>query len=520
MTARTNLVKSSLLALGLGAALSSSGVANAQSIVYCGGGSSGLQGSYGNPPALGAIPSVIVNFTGNLSSFTAGAGTTTQGIITAQAYISGEPGNGGHTDALILYTSAQASSSNSAASTNIIILIRSDSGFGVRYVANKESITSWTFTNTFSFASPPVAHGATNLDTAVENYLTANVGATEAICNGLSDVDADTIATYAGFGSAPGTGLPINTAGLGGQHDLTPVQTVCFLYNKTHALGNITRTQAKSVIAGLPSSSSGGHITWGELLCTANTDPVDAYYRESTSGTRNTELLNVQRSGPLVAADIFPGNFNSFASILTENLYTFDNVTDSGAAGSNYAVNGGNNANGTGAMVNAVNNDTNGFGYAFLTGSPGSKSNVEVASFDGVYPLDKTSFPVLADGGQTFPSSYPTTSTTSLYPTVVWGIYEVWAFSNQYQCSPNPQSACANQIVSLLDSVLTEKQVHSLGFTRISDMMVTRVATSGVTIPSDNVTDGQLITYDMSAGTAGGSGNFGASTSVLQTLIQ
>jgi hypothetical protein len=549
MTARTNLVKSSLLALGLGAALSASSDANAQTIVFTGGGSSAMLGTFnksvtvsGNPvpyattPALGAIPFTIVGFPGNIPGYT-DTGATAQGIITGQVVISGESGyaSTGATDALVLYSS----SDGAAAHTTIIVLVRSDSGYGVRYVSNKESITDFQpFTvnssgssitpayGYYTYATSPGARTSTALDASV---ITA-VKSAGRVYNGLSDVGADTVATYSGFPSLTLSGLT------GATKYLLPIQTLVFMYNSNHALGNITRSQAKTLIGGFPGDASGNNgITWGQILGAGSANPefVNAYYRESTSGTRMTELLDVQRSSVKLKLESGPANFTS---IVAEDALGLGLSPFNSAPGKNYAVSSLGDANGTGDMVNAVNNDPNGFGYAFITGTAGAgKANVEVASYDGVHPLDTAKFPVLSDGGQALPTY--ALSATSYYKPIIYGGYELWSYANLIGAPDSTQSTVAQAIETLLDSTLTEQQVHSLGFTRVSDMMAGRIATQGLTVTDDIVTDGQLISFDpsatfntsntsypVSASTSlafgDSSNNFGSTVSVLQHLIQ
>jgi hypothetical protein len=526
MTARTNLVKSSLLALGLGAALAAP--AAAQTIVYTGGGSSALQGSFsGTAISLGAIPTLIVTSTA-ANPVTGFPITANSGILESNVAIT-DPTNAfteSVTPALVLYSSTDGTIGN----TNIIILIRSDSGYGVRYVANTEQITGWgtdgAATNgnfaSFTAAGGFPAYNATNnaapvgLDAAVGAYLVGHTGAAETIYNGLSDVAADTIVTYVPNQFAAS---PIRVAGLTGvTRDALPVQTLLFLYNNTHSTAealNVTKTQARSLIGGLPNSSTqASSLTWGKIVPAeaggALDVAVDAYFREEGSGTRNTELLNVQRYGvgTPISAEAFTYIENQFAGDPATQAVP-GNVYANGVTANNNAailVNGAHTyySNGTGGMVSALNTDTSAFGYAFITGTAAAgKTNVLVASYDGVEPYsfaDAASNFGAAAGtfGNEVPSAgynYPAAA-TSYYTNTVNGTYELWAFGNQYEAPGSPQAATASSIAGLLDTLDPANTVDALGLARVSEMKVTRVARKGINVPADTVQDGQLITFD------------------------
>ena len=284
MSFKTAFLKRSLFVVGtvLSLGLASGVQAQTATIRLAGGGSSALLGnlqpaSYGP----GALPQVIgqiggiPNYSTSAEKVLIVASTAADPIEVTRNTPSGGSvveffGSGGPDSLEIRFTDA------GGGNANVIILLRSDSGQGVRYLSNSGRITripttatsyaSVSATGTALLNNPAVTTDFSN--GSVTNVLTlvqSRVAAGIPIDTGLSDVSADTVTTYSGIGTSGTSG--INVAGLSGVNNfdnITPVQTLLMLYNANVYTGgsanafpvNFTRSQVRNIINGVPASAS------------------------------------------------------------------------------------------------------------------------------------------------------------------------------------------------------------------------------------------------------------------------
>ena len=600
MSFKTAFIKSRLFVAGiaLSAGLARSAQAQTANIRLAGGGSSALLGdlrpaSYGP----GALPQVIGQIGGiptystsaekvlivagsaadpiEITRNTPGGGTVVESFSTAAP-------NGGPDSLEIRFTDA------GGGSANVIILLRSDSGQGVRYLSNSGRITRIP-TTAASYAS--VSPTATNLinnpalaadfsNGSVTNVLTLVQNAINAggipIDTGLSDVAADTVITYSGVGTGGTTG--INVVGLSGVNNfdnITPVQTLLMLYNANVYTGgagnafpvNFTRSQVRNLINGVPASApasavpAGGRaadsLLWNDIDGRLRSDLyVSTAFREATSGTRMTEVTNIQRYDRSTAGIlgenassllVNPGpDVTNFYHALGLATVTSGGVAKNDPGGSSPAING------TGDIVNFVNtgyqtanaapnpdvtnNLVNGavFGYAFITGGAGNnKPNVRVGLFNGVAPyrqnpavtagsgLNITSDLALpaantsnqnANSAGTKQTDYATVANTAggvsgaslpFYTEVINGRYELWSYTHAYTRQATTGSVAAAVFSPLNNLSGTYSPiVHRAGLTQQGEMQAVRAGVASSFLPGSVVTDGYFVNPD-AAGAVG-----------------
>ena len=397
--------------------------------------------------------------------------------------------------------------------TNVAILLRSDSGQGVRYVANGAKIIQLPATLAGSGArfarvspdpsggpivSPTFAVLSDSADLAVISSLTnaaANGGI--AITAGLSDVAADTVIRYAGFGQGSFGGsafTPIFNAINNPPNKFSTtgvaVQTLLLVYNSSIHVGadftvNIPRHVAQNITAGFQGANAGLPIQWKNVDSRITApDFIKNAYRENTSGTRMTYVVDILRHS-LTAGDYLTENQGGYTSAPAANPQL-----------------------GTGTMLNTVNGNADAFGYAFVTGGAGnSKPNIRVAAYEGVLPYQKVG--ATAAGDISGPSTFLPNNGTTLQPAygssiyyteTVNGRYPLWSVANAFATNPQATSFI-NSIVNAakLNAPLFYKQGLVLA-SDLSDAGTFRDAfTSAVT--GETVTDGLEINFD-AAGTS------------------
>lgn len=459
------IVNSAALTLGVGLSLAQASQAQSITIASIQGGSSALQGDYraGSNFRSGAIPNVIAVTPSGITNYK-DQFTSDNFFVAANVQVTdGSRFSENVTDAMIRYNEI------APGDIRVIVLLRSDSGFGVRYVANRAYIQSWS---TFSTAT-----GAALTDPnaiAVRNYLVGNQGnpGVESIDTGLSDVTADSVVRYANFGSS------IDVGGLGGiVSRRLSVITLLDLYNLRRASSgpvNFTRLDVQNLISGAGS-------TYGiDLIPTVPGLPVGqfgltTYYRESTSGTRITQVLDSQT--------VFPPQVVSPSGFLSLSLYTEA---------------GGRRVNGTGAMLTAVNRDRSSYGYSFVTGSAGnSRPNIRVSSYQpfgaaaGALPYDKTPGSAGLDLSLPNNNGQAPYNDDPYYTGVLNGTYTKWTYANSFSVpSGNATSDSIRDALQFFpnfvhrEGLLTVQELNDAGIDRTS-------FTSDIT--GEQVTDGQRV---------------------------
>ncbi len=523
--------KAALLSLGLSVGLLSSAnaVTNFKlSLVV--GGSSALQGDYrlGSSFAPGAMPSVISQLT-NITNYK--ASNQQEQVIIAQsadtsltgadniileydkpAFLGGGTAKENASDMMIRYVD------DGAGNTNIIVLVRTDSGQGIRYAANKARIIQLPAS---AARYRKVVAGVQNTPTALndaifnvsggDNVLTYVAGPARPIQidTGLSDVSADSIIRYV-------PDLGVDPSGVGTaqieQFNL-PIITLLPLYNNNvHVVSgndfkvNFTKTQFRNLIAGAP-DTDGGPIRWNKIDPRLPSFRATAAYRENSSGTRVTELLDIQRV--------------TFDQVLIENEF-FTNLNP----GSNPGFPAGVVANpqgGTGAMRGTFNNGYNNgstagstqtaiVGYSFVTGNAGAnRPNIRVGLYNGVAPFRSapdSTFAATDGASLAVPTAtnYGTFASAGLpfYSETANGRYELWTVPTAIQ-RKSLQAGAANRrptlnsILSLLNNTTATFQtvVNGAGFVQTAQMNAYRAGfISPVT--GEYVTDGMLVNFDSS----------------------
>lgn len=443
------------LAAGVLACQTASGFAQTYKISSIEGGSSALLGDFRSgsnfrsgaiPSAIGAVPNGIANYKNPQTSdrFFVAAGV----VATDGTNVNENIG-----DAMVRWNEI------ADGDIRIIVLLRSDSGYGVRYAANRMYVKSWgTFANSDGSAvTDPRALG-------VIKYLTdnANNAAVESIDTGFSDVSADTIARYAqGFPINPNDPnspiFTLNADGLQTGISSIPVgvQTLLLLYNKDGGRLDFTRARA----AGL--------INFDASVFVPPYDFDAVFNREPFSGTRNTELLAIQAITP--------------PSVVTQQ---------SGLLGLDYIPEYGTIAVGTGAMISGVDTTPRSFGYAFVTGGAGNnRPNTTVGTYNGVAPYS-------------FGSALPGNGTTRgydsdpYYDNVLSGGYTLWAYARAVavlDASGNVNATAqsifdalnANPSVLHLQGLLSVAELNAAGVDR--DYFVSDI------VPGEKVYDGQNV---------------------------
>jgi hypothetical protein len=521
--------KAVLLSLGLGVGMLASLGANAQTtfrLSLVAGGSSALQGDYRldanyAPGAMARVIEQLVPITGykaanqqeqviliqskNLTDF-----NDVDNIIVEYdrpAFLGGGIGKEVVGDVMIRYVD------DAANNTNILVLVRSDSGQGIRYAANKARIVRLpaaaaqyrkVTTGTTQVAT---GIGSANVNVSgggnVLTYLSSTALPIQ-IDTGLSDTAADSAIRYV-------PELEVDPTGVGGtlieQFNL-PVITLLVLYNNnvhtqsgTNFKLNITKTQFRNIISGAP-DLDGGPLKWSTIDPRLPSFALTGVYRENSSGTRQTQLLGVQRV--------------TYSQTLVENQY-FSNINPGSNPGFTSTVNP-NPQQGTGRMLQTINNGYNPgttagstqtavLGYSFVTGNAGAgRANTRVALYNGVAPFRNAPTDTFAatDGASLAvptAANYTTFSSTGIpfYTETQNGRYELWTVpvAIQRRSLQGARRPTLNSIVTALNTnnPLFQPIVDGAGFVQLSEMRAFRAGFISP-ITGEYVTDGQLVNYD------------------------
>jgi hypothetical protein len=372
---------------------------------------------------------------------------------------------------------------------NVIILLRSDSGNGVRYVANFARISDfptegsgrsvWKQRQSDGSFTDPNGDGLTVMN-ALLNQLAPDLGYDGSqlpIATGYSDVTADTIVRYANFPNLNVPGLKgILTPGTYG-----PVQTLLLLYNQNQVYGPTGPFQVvfprESAMSGVGVQDllnmSGSRTRWSDIDPTLANTPVHPGRRENPSGTRNTEYTNIQR--------ILPGNPLQFVADDCETINP-----------------------GTGPMLNFVDLEFGAFGYAFVGGVNGNgRSNIRVGGYIDHNGNTSLPFPIsdaTADPDCPLPNNshqLPYSDDPNvLYQTgVVDGTYPLWAYANVLSRPEDEFAQAAAAQADIFNALLVPSNpdsVHKEGLLRPDELMVERnYFISSIT--GEKVTDGQRV---------------------------
>jgi hypothetical protein len=337
---------------------------------------------------------------------------------------------------------------------NIIVLIRKDSGNGVRYITNSYYVSGFTG---FSHISGDSTH-----DAAIESYLQNTAGA-KAITAGLSDVSADTIYRYASSSFTPALNSPLTTSGA--------------------AVLKPTRIGVLTFLS-LYHSSSSSQLSFSriDIRSLINGSTVDGlskdFHREATSGTRLTELLDIQANYdtshtpyPWTVITATPYDYLAYVA---ENSDPLSLETS------------------TGNEIAAVDGANNSFGYAFVTGSAGlSASNTYVgayAGYDAFNNVAGTSGPIALSSATQFSQSQRP------FEGVYQGNYVAWSYENLYENASSLDSVAEaiasvfqdNSAIAHGQGILTRAELENNSVYR--DYFV-----SDITL--ENVYDGQNVDY-------------------------
>jgi hypothetical protein len=290
------------------------------------------------------------------------------------------------------------------------------------------------------------------------------------IATGYSDVTADTIVRYANFPN-------LNVAGLQGilkpgTHG--PVQTLLLLYSKNMVYGPLgadqlvfTRQEVQTLL-----NSSGAGTLWSGIDATLLPTTVVPARRENTSGTRNTEYTNIQR--------MLPGSPLGFAVDDTPNI-----------------------AQGTGPMLNFVDQVDSSFGYSFVGGVNGNmRANIRVGRYMDSNGNTSRPYPITNGAGPDCPLpnnfnqlAYSDDS-NALYQTgVVDGTYPLWSYANFFSRPESDYADAAAAQADIFNALLVPSSpdgVHKEGLLRPNELSVERnyfiSSTTG-----EVVTDGQRV---------------------------
>jgi hypothetical protein len=468
-------------------------------VVSIAGGSSALLGEF-DPQAFhqGPIPQAIDDAPFKISGYRP-AGVPDSGVLVVSNVVVRDPSTPNPPGAP-LETASYAMVRwyrKDATRIKVIVFLLSDSGRGVRYVANVARISDFpssgsrmsiwlqrVATNPPRFGSPTgdgllVMQALLNkLDPGRTYY-----GSKLKIGTGYSDVTADTVIRY---GHVPN----LNVAGLQGiltPPSYGPVQTLLLLYNPSGGVYAISPYQI--VFPRVTSSSppelgvqtvlnmAGAGATWNEISPLLSAVPICQSRLYETSGTRLTEYTNIQR---------IPDSSGTF---VPDNI---DSISDD-----------------TGSMVDSTNILIGAFGYAFVGGVLGGyRGNVldrggirvgrykdSLGNVSAPYPITDGAGPDCALPGQINQAPYSDDPNVLYQTGVVDGSYPLWSYANMFS-RPEPHFArAAAAQADIFNALLAPSDpdvAHLEGLLRPSELFVERnYFISDIT--GEIVTDGQRV---------------------------
>jgi hypothetical protein len=481
-----------LLAVGMVLALPLAAQAQtAVNVVSVAGGSSALLGEFSVLTfRQGPVPQVIEDSPFAITGYRP-AGVPDSGVMVVTNVIIRDPSTGNPNNPPLETVAAAMVRwyRQDASNINVIILLRSDSGNGVRYVANFARISDFPHTggtgdsvwkqrqSDGSFTDPNgdglvVMNGLLNQDpTQGTVYLAPDRGYDGSqlpVATGYSDVTADTIVRYANFPNLNVDGLQgILTPGTYG-----PVQTLLLLHNKNMVYGPLGADQIVLPRAEVQMllNQSGAGTRWSDIDPLLLPTTILPARRENTSGTRNTEYVDIQR--------IVPGN--QFVPDDTPNI-----------------------AQGTGPMLDFVDRIDASFGYAFVGGVNGNmRANIRVAKYMDSNGNTSFPYPITNGAGPDCPlpnnfNQLPYSDDPNvLYQTgVVDGSYPLWSYANVFSRPEDEFAGAAAAQADIFNALLVPSSpdsVHKEGLLRPDELTVERnFFISSIT--GEMVTDGQRV---------------------------
>jgi hypothetical protein len=364
----------------------------------------------------------------------------------------------------------------------ILIFLRSDSGNGVRYVANSARITKWPNPDVIgSFRlrneSPPARPPYTFTDnlgfvgTAIVNAVLAAAGngsydaSTLKIGAGYSDATADTVVRYANFPNLNVQGLaPTKIEALQG-----PIQTLLLIYNQNGVYGpsgpKVVVFPRSVVQCLLNTTCTGSGIRWNSWDSDLSANVVFANRRNKSSGTRLAEYVAIQR--------VLPASPLGFVDDNIPNQFS---------------------------MLSVLCNSTSAFGYAFVTGTA-ARNNPQCrvggykdSAGNVTYPYANTTNPDVSLPENNGQRRYD----ANLYYNIATpGSNPLWSYTTAI-VSKDPGLQASAQAQRDIFTILRSAHpaavaiVHLEGLTSASDMQVGRnYFVSSIT--GEQVTDGQRI---------------------------
>jgi hypothetical protein len=451
-------------------------------VVSIAGGSSALLGDFSEQTfRQGPVPQVIEDSPFGISGYRP-AGVKDSGLMVTSGVVVRDPDHAMGDPPLETVSQAMIRWYRPDANTiNVIILLRSDSGNGVRYVANFARITQ--FPNAFRQRQPDGTFIDATGDALLIREAMLNVyldgsdtynGSSLPIASGYSDVAADTVARYGNFPN-------LHIENLQGIIEVTgPVQTLLLLYNKNMVYGPLGPEQivfprlsqnppppygAQALLN--KSMGGGSRIRWKDIDPLLMDTLVAPARRENQSGTRMTEYTNIQR--------VLPGSPLQFVEDDIDNI-----------------------AMGTGAMLNFVNLIDASFGYAFVGGVAGDmRPNIRVGGYEDSNGNISYPYPITSGAGPD--CSLPGNNNQARYSSapyqtgVINGTYGLWAYANVFS---RPEDEFAGSVAAQADIFAAldgdPALVHQEGLLLASELSVERnYYISSIT--GETVTDGQRV---------------------------
>jgi hypothetical protein len=448
-------------------------------VISVAGGSSALLGEFSVATfRQGPLPQIIEDSPFGITGYRP-AGVPDSGVMVVTNAIIRDPNTEAPGDPLETVLAAMVRWYRQDDSTiNVIILLRSDSGNGVRYVANFAAIadfpTSGSGASVWKQRQPdgsfidPVGDGLIVQQGLLQNYVDGTYADSQLpIDTGYSDVAADTIVRYANFPN-------LNVDGLQGiltPSSYGPVQTLLLLYDKNDVYGPLGPEQivlTRENVQALLNTAMGRGLRWKDIDPLLMNTPILPARREDTSGTRNTEVVNIQR--------ILPGNPLRFV---------VDDVVV---------------AQGTGPMLNFVDSIAASFGYAFVGGVNGNmRANIRVAGYEDSDGNIGFPYPITNGAGPDCPLPHNANQAAysdDPYQThVIDGSYRLWAYAHLFS-RPEGQYALGAAAQADIFAALTDPSaagvVHREGLLLPSELSVERnYYISSIT--GETVTDGQRV---------------------------
>jgi hypothetical protein len=474
-----------LLAVGVLLGLPLAGQVRGQTtvnVVSVAGGSSALLGEFSVLTfRQGPVPQVIEDSPFGITGYRP-AGVPDSGVMVVTNVIIRDPNTEVPADPLETVGAAMVRwYRQDDSNINVIILLRSDSGNGVRYVGNFARIADfpssgsgrsvWKQRQPDGSFIDPVGDGLVVMQGLVQQYVDGTyAGSQLPVATGYSDVAADTIARYANFPNLNVDGLQglLTPPGYG------PVQTLLLLYNKNMVYGPLgpeqivlTRQNVQSLLN--VALGGGRTIHWRDIDPLLMNTLVLPARRENQSGTRNTEYTNIQR--------ILPGNPLQFVADDIPNI-----------------------AQGTGPMLNFVDLIDSAFGYAFVGGVNGDmRANIRVAGYEDSNGNIGYPYPITSGAGPDCPLPHNFNQAPygdDPYQTgVIDGSYPLWAYAHVFS-RPEDQYAAAAAAQADIFAALSDPSaagvVHGEGLLLPSELSVERnYYISSIT--GEIVTDGQRV---------------------------